>query len=121
MPGTAVMTIYGVPSLSPVSTAIIPDRIEAGTLMTAAALTRGVVKISGCEPNHLQAVIHKLRLAGVVIDIDGSTIRVSGPEEISERRSQNTGLSGISYGHAGSVHGSDVCGRGLEYYFRNHI
>ena len=81
--GTAMMTIHGVPSLSPVSASIIPDRVEAGTLMTAAALTRGVVKILGCEPNHLQAVIHKLRLAGVVIDIDGSDITVSGPEDIA--------------------------------------
>ena len=81
--GTAMMTIYGVPSLSPVSTSIIPDRIEAGTLMTAAALTRSVVNISGCEPNHLQAVIHKLRLAGALIDIDRSSIKVSGPEEIA--------------------------------------
>lgn len=81
--GTAMMTIHGVPALSPVSASIIPDRVEAGTLMIAAALTRGVVKISGCEPNHLQAVIHKLRLAGVVIEIDGSEIRVSGPENIA--------------------------------------
>jgi len=81
--GTAMVTIHGVPSLSPVSTSIIPDRVEAGTLMTAAALTRGVVKILGCEPNHLQAVIHKLRLAGVVIDIDGPDITVSGPEDIA--------------------------------------
>jgi len=81
--GTAMMTIHGVPSLSPVSTSIIPDRVEAGTLMTAAALTHGVVKILGCEPNHLQAVIHKLRLAGVVIDIEGSDITVSGSEDIA--------------------------------------
>ena len=81
--GTAMMTIYGVPSLNPVSTSIIPDRIEAGTLMTAAALTRSVVNISGCEPNHLQAVIHKLRLAGALIDIGRSSITVSGPEEIA--------------------------------------
>ena len=81
--GTAMMTIYGVPALSPVSASIIPDRVEAGTLMIAAALTRGVVKILDCEPNHLQAVIHKLRLAGVVIEIDGSEIRVSGPEDIA--------------------------------------
>jgi len=81
--GTAMMTIYGVPFLSPVSASIIPDRVEAGTLMIAAALTHGSVKILGCEPNHLQAVIHKLRLAGVVIDIDGSSVRVSGPEDIA--------------------------------------
>ena len=81
--GTAMMTIYGVPFLSPVSASIIPDRVEAGTLMIAAALTHGSVKILGCEPNHLQAVIHKLRLAGAVIDIDGSSVRVSGPEDIA--------------------------------------
>jgi UDP-N-acetylglucosamine 1-carboxyvinyltransferase len=81
--GTAMMTIYGVPFLSPVSASIIPDRVEAGTLMIAAALTRGSVKILGCEPNHLQAVIHKLRLAGANIDIDGAGIRVSGPEDIA--------------------------------------
>ena len=81
--GTAMMTIHGVPFLSPVSASIIPDRVEAGTLMIAAALTRGSVKILGCEPNHLQAVIHKLRLAGANIDIDGSSIRVSGPENIA--------------------------------------
>ena len=81
--GTAMMTIYGVPFLSPVSASIIPDRVEAGTLMIAAALTRGSVKILGCEPNHLQAVIHKLRLAGAVIDIDGPSVRVSGPEDIA--------------------------------------
>ena len=81
--GTAMMTIHGVPFLSPVSASIIPDRVEAGTLMIAAALTRGSVKILGCDPNHLQAVIHKLRLAGANIDIDGSGIRVSGPEDIA--------------------------------------
>jgi UDP-N-acetylglucosamine 1-carboxyvinyltransferase len=81
--GTAMITIHGVPSLNPVSVSIIPDRIEAGTLMTAAALTRGDVKILGCEPNHLEGIIHKLRLAGVVIDMDGSSIRVSGPESIA--------------------------------------
>jgi len=81
--GTAMMTIHGVPALNPVSASIIPDRVEAGTLMIAAALTRGDVKISACEPNHLQAVIHKLRLAGVDIKTDGSEIRVSGPEDIA--------------------------------------
>ena len=81
--GTAMMTIHGVPFLSPVSASIIPDRVEAGTLMIAAALTRGSVKILGCDPNHLQAVIHKLRLTGANIDIDGSGIRVSGPEDIA--------------------------------------
>jgi UDP-N-acetylglucosamine 1-carboxyvinyltransferase len=81
--GTAVMTIVGVSSLKPVDVTIIPDRIEAGTLMTAAALTRGDISIVGCDPSHLEAVVHKLRLAGAEIHIQGSSIRVIGPEQIT--------------------------------------
>jgi UDP-N-acetylglucosamine 1-carboxyvinyltransferase len=76
--GTAEIVIQGVERLHPVSAAIIPDRIETGTLMTAAALTRGDVTIQGAEPEHLEAVIHKLRLAGAQIDVHGSQIRVQG-------------------------------------------
>ena len=81
--GSPVMTIYGVESLQPVTASIIPDRIEAGTLMIAAALGGGVVNLLGCEPKHLQAVIHKLRLAGVVIDVEDTAIRVSAPPSIA--------------------------------------
>lgn len=76
--GTAEIVIQGVERLHPVSAAIIADRIETGTLMTAAALTRGDVTIQGAEPEHLEAVIHKLRLAGAQIDVHGSQIRVQG-------------------------------------------
>ncbi|MFZ1984039.1 MAG: UDP-N-acetylglucosamine 1-carboxyvinyltransferase [Desulfatitalea sp.] len=76
--GTSEIVIQGVERLHPVSAAIIPDRIETGTLMTAAALTRGDVTIQGAEPEHLEAVIHKLRLAGAQIDVHGSQIRVQG-------------------------------------------
>jgi len=78
--GTSVMTINGVSRLNPVSAAIIPDRIEAGTLMTAAGLTRGDVTLTGCDPGHLEAVIHKLKLAGVHILVKGTAIRVKGPD-----------------------------------------
>jgi UDP-N-acetylglucosamine 1-carboxyvinyltransferase len=78
--GTSVMTINGVSRLRPVNASIIPDRIEAGTLMTAAALTRGDVTLLGCDPDHLGAVIHKLKLAGVDIVVKGTAIRVKGPD-----------------------------------------
>ena len=81
--GTPVITITGVEALSPVSVSIIPDRIEAGTFMVAAALTRGNVTLENCEPEHLEALIYKLRLAGARILICGKTIRVEGPEQIS--------------------------------------
>ncbi len=81
--GTSVITITGVETLRPVSVSIIPDRIEAGTFMVAAALTRGDIALENCEPEHLDALIHKLRLAGARILVSGKTIRVQGPELIS--------------------------------------
>ena len=81
--GSSVVTIKGVSSLRPVSFSIIPDRIETGTFMVAAALTGGDIKISGCEPGHLEAVIHKLGLTGAIIKIDGKNIRVQGIDDIA--------------------------------------
>jgi UDP-N-acetylglucosamine 1-carboxyvinyltransferase len=81
--GTSAITIMGVSSLSPVSVSIIPDRIETGTFMVAAALTGGDVKLLGAEPNHLEAVIHKLSLTGARIKIDEKNIRVKGIDNIT--------------------------------------
>lgn len=81
--GTSTITIIGVSSLNPVSVSIIPDRIETGTFMIAAALTGGDIKILGCEPGHLEAVIHKLGLTGAIIKIDGKNIRVQGIDDIA--------------------------------------
>jgi UDP-N-acetylglucosamine 1-carboxyvinyltransferase len=81
--GTSVITITGVSSLNPVSTSIIPDRIEAGTFMVASALTRGDINITDCEPDHLEAVIHKLRLTGTRIEVKENNIRVVGADEIA--------------------------------------
>lgn len=75
--GTAVITINGVSSLKSVEACIIPDRIEAGTFMMAAALTGGSIAILDSEPEHLGALIDKLRLAGSDIEINGQTIQVN--------------------------------------------
>ncbi len=75
--GTAVITIHGVSSLKPVEITIIPDRIEAGTFMMAAALTRGSIAILDSEPDHLGALIDKLRLVGSDIRIDNRVIHVN--------------------------------------------
>lgn len=80
--GTFEIQITGVDTLSPVRVSIIPDRIEAGTFMAAAAMTQGDVTLNGCEPEHLKAVIHKIRLAGAVVDVKGHAIRVQGSEKI---------------------------------------
>ena len=81
--GTAVITINGVKKLQPVTTSIIPDRIEAGTLMVAAALTRGDVTIQKCDPLHLKAIIHKLAKAGATVEVSDESVRVKGKARIS--------------------------------------
>jgi len=81
--GTSVITIEGVSYLKPVSVSIIPDRIEAGTFMVSAALTGGDVTIFNCEPDHLEAVIHKLRLSGAQVTVEDKNIRVIGADEIA--------------------------------------
>jgi UDP-N-acetylglucosamine 1-carboxyvinyltransferase len=81
--GTSCIQINGVSSMNPASVSIIPDRIEAGTFMTAAALTGGDVRISDCEPDHLGSVINKLRLAGAKIKINKKSIHVMGSDEIA--------------------------------------
>ena len=81
--GSSVITIDGVSELRPISVSVIPDRIEAGTFMVAAALTAGDVTLLDCKPDHLEAVIHKLRLTGAHVTVEDKRIRVVGTDEIS--------------------------------------
>jgi len=81
--GSSVIQINGVSSLYPVEVSIIPDRVEAGTFMVAAALNRGDIKIIDCEPDHLKAVIHKLKQTGTQVNVNGKTIHVKGTEKIT--------------------------------------
>jgi UDP-N-acetylglucosamine 1-carboxyvinyltransferase len=66
--GTSLIEIDGVESLGSAEHTIIPDRIEAGTFLVAAAITNGELEIKSCDPAHLKAVIVKLREAGVEIE-----------------------------------------------------
>ncbi len=81
--GSSIITINGVDKLNPVSVSIIPDRIEAGTFLVAAALTGGDITLTDCVPDHLGASINKLRLTGANVDIDGNNIHVTGADEIN--------------------------------------
>jgi UDP-N-acetylglucosamine 1-carboxyvinyltransferase len=76
--GEDVITIEGVPALHGVDFTVIPDRIEAGTFMMAAAITGGDVYVRGARADHLQAVVLKLREGGVDVKEDGDGIRVTG-------------------------------------------
>jgi UDP-N-acetylglucosamine 1-carboxyvinyltransferase len=80
--GTSEIVIHGVSDLHPASVAIMADRIETGTFMVAAALTGGDIHILCCQPEHLEAVIHKLRLTGAHIEVGGQEIRVQGSDRI---------------------------------------
>ena len=74
--GTNVIKIEGVPKLKGASYAVIPDRIEAGTYMVAAAMTKGDVYIENAISEHLKPVIAKLKEAGVGIEEDVDGVRV---------------------------------------------
>jgi len=75
--GTPIIEIEGVEHLGGAQHTIIPDRIETGTFAVAAAITGGEIEIKNCNPKHIQAVIEKLREAGVVVDeLNQSTLHV---------------------------------------------
>ncbi len=74
--GTDTLTICGVERLKPIKYTIMPDRIEAGTFMVAAAITTGDVTINGIVPEHVKPLTAKLIEMGADIKIDSNTISV---------------------------------------------
>jgi len=81
--GTPIITIRGVDALEPATVTVIPDRIETGTFMIAAGVTQGDIKITGCEPSHLPALINKLRQTGITIEKDGRGLHVSSERPLA--------------------------------------
>jgi UDP-N-acetylglucosamine 1-carboxyvinyltransferase len=74
--GSPTLTITGVKQLHGAEHEVIPDRIEAATYAIAAAASRGQVTLLGCRPDHLHAVLDKLRDAGVQIERNGTALVV---------------------------------------------
>ena len=74
--GTSKIVIQGVDMLIGTKHKPLPDRIEAGTFMVAAAITKGDIEINNIVPEHSQAVIDKLSLAGADIKISKKSVRV---------------------------------------------
>jgi len=81
--GTPIIRIQGVERLQPLNCEVIPDRIEAGTFMIAAAISGGEVLVRGAIEEHLDALISKLINAGALILREEDGIRVVGPEKIA--------------------------------------
>ncbi len=81
--GTDTIIINGVRDLIPAEHTVIPDRIEAGTFMIASVMTKGDIKIYNCRPDHLIAVIEKLRSVGAIIEMIDNGVLVRGPDIIN--------------------------------------
>ena len=80
--GTDTIRITGVSELAPATYRVMPDRIEAGTFMCAAAITGGDIRIHAMQLEHLDALVFKLQDAGVEIINKDGVVRVKGPKKI---------------------------------------
>src|SRR4051812_22408697 len=74
--GTPNILVQGVEALHGAEHSIIPDRIEAGTFLLAAAISKGELILTDCEPEHLTALIIKMRQAGAEVEDIGGGLRV---------------------------------------------
>ncbi|HDM78803.1 MAG TPA: UDP-N-acetylglucosamine 1-carboxyvinyltransferase, partial [Deltaproteobacteria bacterium] len=81
--GSHIITIEGVKELNtPKPYRVIPDRIEAGTLLVAAGITGGEVTITNCIPSHLESIIHKLQETGMTFDIGDNWVTARSADQI---------------------------------------
>ncbi|MGA0242644.1 MAG: UDP-N-acetylglucosamine 1-carboxyvinyltransferase, partial [Candidatus Marinamargulisbacteria bacterium] len=76
--GTSKITIHGVPELVGNDYSVMPDRVEVGTLMIAAAVTQGDVFIQDAVPDHIEPLIRKLQESGVGVSVTSAGVRVQG-------------------------------------------
>ncbi len=119
--GTDVVTIEGVDSLKPCEVNVIPDRIEAGTFIIAAGITGGDVIVEGCDANHLDALIMKLKETGITIEAVEGGLRVQGAPEIRSVDVKTLAIPGVPDGSAGPDHGVDGRCPGLERHHGNDL
>jgi UDP-N-acetylglucosamine 1-carboxyvinyltransferase len=78
--GSDRIVVRGVERLRPVALDVCGDRIEAGTLLAAGAITGGELELTGVDPSHLEATVEKLRAAGCEIDLAYDRLRLRGAE-----------------------------------------
>lgn len=80
--GTDIIRIHGVDELKPMKYTVMPDRIETGTFVIAAAITGGSILIKNCFPGHLDAVLAKVSEAGAEVSAGDGAILVTGQRRI---------------------------------------
>ncbi len=81
--GTTTLEIQGVDTLHPADIDTIPDRIEAGTFLVAAAMTGGTATLTGVNPGHLSAVIRKLEDTGCHLTSTDDTVTIAAPAKVT--------------------------------------
>jgi len=81
--GTPRITVEGVEALTGCEHTVIPDRIEAGTFMCAAAITNGQVRIQRVRLDHMMAVVDRLRAVGVLVEPDKGGVEVSSARRLA--------------------------------------
>jgi UDP-N-acetylglucosamine 1-carboxyvinyltransferase len=94
--GSDVIRIQGVRSLRGAEHSIMPDRIETGTYLAAAAATRGRIRLHGAAPDTLDATLEKLREAGARIRVDGASVELEAagrPSAVSVRTAPYPGFA----------------------------
>lgn len=82
--GTDVIKIHGVSEMHGTEYAMIPDQIEAGTYMVAAAATGGDVLVKNVIPKHMKPITAKLEAMGVIVEENDDSIRISAPNKLSK-------------------------------------
>jgi len=94
--GSDLIRVEGVRSLGGAEHRVMPDRIETGTYLAAAAATRGRIRLHGAAPETLDATLEKLREAGAQIRVDGSTVQLESggrPSAVSVRTAPYPGFA----------------------------
>ncbi len=126
--GTDKIRIQGVSRLHGAEHTIIPDRIEAGTFLVAAAITGGELVVERCNAEHLAAVLAKLDEVGVQVDREDfdsthnhHTLTARGGGKDCAARYDHPGIPPLPHRHAGPVHGFDDPGRRVVGDYRNHF
>lgn len=98
--GTDVIRIKGVEKFHDTEYSVIPDQIEAGTFMMAAAATRGDVLIKNVIPKHLETISAKLSEIGAQIEESDDAVRVVATQRLCNTQIKTLPYPGISYGYA---------------------
>ena len=106
--GTDVIRIRGVKSLHGTTYSIIPDQIEAGTFMVAAAATRGNVLIKNVIPKHLEAITSKLTDIGAHVTEYDDSVRVMCDKKAQSNQYKDSSISWFPYGYA-ATDGCNTC------------